>query len=85
MGELSLTNTQVREGKGRVIFVVNSHAGAQTLLNLNQIGSSRRSTMRPTRGDAKVTVLLLLHDSHFVLIYNLDQLSSARSIRLPGS
>ena len=36
-------------------------------------------------GAAKVTVLLLLHDSHFVLIYDLDQLSSARSIRLPDS
>ena len=54
-------------------------------LGLTKISSTSCQFARRPTGDAKVTVLLLLRDSHFVLIYNLDQLSSARSIRLPGS
>ena len=47
----SLTNTQVREGKGRVIFVVNSHAGAQTLLNLNQGPRFTKVILEPPSGE----------------------------------
>ena len=47
----SLTNTQVREGKGRVIFVVNSHAGAQTLLNLNQGPRFTKLVLEPPSGE----------------------------------
>ena len=46
----SLTNTQVREGKGRVIFVVNPHAGAQTLLNLNQGPRFTKLVLEPPSG-----------------------------------
>ena len=43
--------------------------------------------VRSPAGDAspKQTVLLLLHDRHYVLIYNFDTLSSVRSCRLPNS
>ena len=47
----STTNTQVREGKGRVIFVVNSHAGAQTLLNLNQGPRFTKVVFEPPSGE----------------------------------
>ena len=47
----SLTNTQVREGKGRVIFVVNSHASAQTLLNLNQGPRFTKLVLEPPSGE----------------------------------
>ena len=43
--------------------------------------------VRSLAGDAspKQTVLLLLHDRHYFLIYNFDTLSSVRSCRLPNS
>ncbi|CAE7349926.1 unnamed protein product, partial [Symbiodinium sp. CCMP2456] len=47
----SLTNTQAREGKARVIFVVNSDAGAQTLLNLNQGPRFTKLSMEPPSGE----------------------------------
>jgi len=47
----SLTNTQVRDSKGRVIFVVNSDAGAQTLLNLNQGPRFTKLIMQPPSGE----------------------------------
>ncbi|CAE7854230.1 unnamed protein product, partial [Symbiodinium necroappetens] len=40
-----------REGKARVIFVVNSDAGAQTLLNLNQGPRFTKLSMEPPSGE----------------------------------
>lgn len=47
----SLTNSQVREGKARVVFVVNSHAGGQTLLNLNQGPRFTKLVLEPPSGE----------------------------------
>ena len=57
----SLTNTQVRECKARVIFVVNSHAGAQTLLNLNQGPRFTKLVLEPPSGEGADVDMEIFH------------------------
>jgi len=46
----TLTNQHTRDGLARVIFVVNSESGAQTLLNLNQGTRFTKVVMEPVSG-----------------------------------
>ena len=47
----TLTNLHTRSALARVIFVVNSHAGAQTLLNLNQGPRFTKVILEPPSGE----------------------------------
>ena len=46
----TLTNQHTRDNLARVIFVVNSQAGAQTLLNLNQGTRFNKVVLEPVSG-----------------------------------